>query len=477
MEKMYDIKNLFKEKENCYNNISNPKIIKTFYDKLHNLSLIELKDLFPVPEDTISQKVFDCTNEMIAAPTIKTAIKSSMILFSKKTLTECSQRPYQNDMRLLQALFFFLIEEITTNSREKNTKIFEEAIQEGSWYSSDKQTELLNKLAEDLHFYRKDFFTKTDFNSLGHKHFNGNECVLRLFYNFMHPSLYAKEGIVNELNFVREQQTNILPVIPNTKKTNYKEPAAKKEIERKNENLATLKNLDFGFHDAGYRQSFFMCDERLKHPFLRPINCKCFTESELEWDKEPYFDTKSDPRKIKAPKSIRKANDSQLKCKFLYSERNIITHSGENAAIYRLLIREYHGEEKKKWYKLMLESMYDIREYLRSFPQKSEGEKLTSILNYYLKHITNELNMNNLPPEERWARIFDENGNVKLNEEDQRKTDLFNILTDDEFTHFKRFLGLMYCSENDENDFLDRNQLRIQLYLIYLTFEFSKKDK
>lgn len=160
----------------------------------------------------------------------------------------------------------------------------------------------------------------------------------------------------------------------------------------------------------------------------------------------------------------------------MYSERNIITHEGENAAVYRLLVREYPNSEKLFLDQLILESLYDIKKYLAAFPQKAAGEKLLKILNHYFEKITDEL-YPKLPVNERWNKAFDKKGEVNLQNEDLKKTYVFDILTEEEMSHFKRFLGLIYCSENDDNDFFERNRMRIQLYLIYISLNLSLLDK
>ncbi len=279
------------------------------------------------------------------------------------------------------------------------------------------------------------------------------------------------------MNFVREQQKNILPVFPNTRKTNYRTSVAKNEIKNKKENLEKLRKLDFGFKDLQYSQSFFAGSEDLKETFIRPIECKCFQETELEWEHEPYLDKRNQRRKIIAKKSERAANKSALYNKFLYSERNMLTHVSENFAVFKLFSREYNSYEKKFWEELVLDSMYDVRAYIAAMTDKSVSKKLMTILNHYLKKITDALDIQNASLEERWNYLFDPNGELDLEPEELKKTNIFNILDEDEQIHFKRFMGLMYCAENDENDFFDRNRICIQLYLIHISFNLSKFDK
>ncbi len=279
------------------------------------------------------------------------------------------------------------------------------------------------------------------------------------------------------MNFVREQQKNILPIFPNTRKTNYKTSVANNEIKNKKENLEKLRKLDFGFKDLKYSQSFFAGSEEFKETFIRPIECKCFQETELEWEHEPYFDRRSWRRKIIAKKSERSGNKSALYNKFLYSERNMLTHVSENFAVFKLFSREYNSYKKKFWEEFVLDSMYDVRMYISSMSDKTVSTKLMTILNHYLKKITDALGVQSDSFEERWNYLFDSDGELDLEPEELKKTNIFNILDEDEQIHFKRFMGLMYCAENDENDFFDRNRICIQLYLIHISFNLSKFDK
>lgn len=475
---MPDIEQLSLEKGQCIEHLNDYKRIRNFYTKIKQLSLDELEELFPAPAEIIAQNIFDCTNQILAEPTIDSAIKVSIDLFNIDNIEKCKDETFDKDLELLQALFFFLIQDISSGTESDYSKLFSAALSDGSWRKAERQAEILNAISAGLGFNVQNPFIPFDFTELGGIHFKANESVLRLMYNFVHPELYTKEGIINELNFVREQQKNILPVFPNTKKTNYKTSAANNEIKNKKENLEKLKELDFGFNDPQYCQSFFAGSEEFKETFMRPIECKCFQETELEWEHEPYFDKRSWRRKIIAKKSDRAANKSALYNKFLYSERNMLTHLSENFAVFKLFLREYNSYEKKFWEELVLDSMYDVREYISTIIDENVSKKLMTILNHYLKKIADALGMQSeLPEAQLWNYLFDSNGDLNLEPGELKKTNIFNILEEPEQIHFKRFMSFMYCAENDENDFFERNRLRIQLYLIHLSLSLSKMDK
>ena len=468
-----EIKALLREKEVCKKNLDDAERISQFYGKMKDLSFQEIKSFFPAPDDVIATNIFNYTNEILPNPSLDTAIGISLAMFKPENIEKCMEDTFQKDMQLLQALFFFLIKDILDDT--KNKRMFQAALSDGSWRLPERQSQILNRISAGMGFNPHDTSPSLDFTTLGGKHFKANESVLRLFYNFMHPSLYAKEGIVNELNFIREQQKNILPIFPNTQKTNYKTSEANQEIRRKKENLEKLRQIDFGFFDQDYKQNFFACDEEFKESFSRPIECMCFQETKLEWDIEPFFKRRG-RRKIVAKKSERAVNKSALSGKFLYSERNMITHVSENFAIFRLFSKEYGRHEIKYWEELVLESMYDAHRYILGMEAEDAGKKLLAILNHYFEKITDKLSMQEIPVEKRWDELFDEDGECSLDPDDLNKTNIYNILSEDEVTHFKRFMGFMYCSENDDSDFFERNRTRIQIYLIFISLRLSELD-
>ena len=465
IEKKNKIRDSFKE---------NPDEVLDFYNSLKSLDLISLKKIFPSPRAVIEQEIFDTTSEIISADSMEDCAKVSIALFRRKNTEKSNPELFEKDLLLLQALFFYLLRDICN---KEGKALFDSALQDGSWFTAKKQAELLNAICSKLDFSNKAPFSDIDFRNLNGKHFEKNESILRFFYNFMHPLLYTKEGIVNELNFVREQQKLILPVIPNLRKTNYKNADAWLEIDLKKENLKLLNQLDSGFYDSSYSQSFFSFDEKYKKSFIRPVMCRCFVESLLEWDCKPDFDNHSWKRKIVAKKSDRAANRSALENKFLYSERNIVTHNGENFAVYNLFGKDYNKYEMKYWEELVLTSMFDAYQYILEIKEADVKEKLKTILNHYFVKITQKLNLPSVPVEERWNELFGYNGELNLEGDDLIKTNIYNLLTEDEITHFKRFMGFMYCSENDESDFFERNRCRIQLYLIYISLSLSMMDK
>ena len=153
--------------------------------------------------------------------------------FSSSSIQEEKDSKLYKNQKLLQSLFFFLILNLLeqhVNENPKYADILEEMLQkieqgDGScnsiWSDPEFQCDILNELAACMLFNNKNPFSRFDFTKLGGNHFEVTECVLRLLYNFTRPLYAQKEGVINELNFVREQQRRILPCIVNTKKTNF----------------------------------------------------------------------------------------------------------------------------------------------------------------------------------------------------------------------------------------------------------------
>ena len=476
------ISKVLAEKESLRENFrENAEQVESFYRSIKGLSLFELKEIFPAPRAVVEQSIYDATSEIISARNIEECAFASISLFRPKTVKKSDPELFKKDMDLLQALFFFLIRELF-GSDEKT----ELALNDGSWCEAEKQTEILNDFSMRFNFCKKQPFTTFDFASFEGNHFEANESILRLFSNFAPDcnGCLPKEKIINEVNFVREQQKSLLQIFPNMRKNDYSESGAKKEIAGKFKNLETLKNLDFGFIVPDFTQFFFAGDDNLKNPFVRKITCKFFQESEMEWKYEkPQIRYRQKGLKIIARKSDRATNKSALRTKFLYPERNMITHISENFAVYNLFGKEYLDFQMHYWERLVLSSLFDAREYLKELGKeegkKENSEKLLRILNHYFQKICSKLELPCACVDELWSAVFDDDGDFKINGKTIGQTNLYNeaLLNEDEITHLRKFLSFLYCTGNEKEDFFEKNKTVIQIYLIYLTFEFAKMDK
>ena len=473
---------LILEKEKIRKDIpSFSKEINLFYKSLKGLSLAELQLLFPAQASIIEKSNFDCMNEIISDSGSKdllpeNTVSSLMSMFSFSNISQTKTENFEADTKLLQAIFFFFLRDIAVRSNQKLCKYFDTALSRKVWYKPEVQAEILNQICAFTGLIRRTPYQTTDFTKLSGKHFKSNECILRLFYNFMRDKQYIAEGIINELNFVREQQRSILDIWPNTKKTNFNSSDAQKEIDIKNKNFEILKKLDFGINYSNFKQTLFKSDKALEKSIKRPITIKCFPES--EWIMNPEFKgRKNNRRKIIANYSERASIKSALSHKFLYSERNILTHMSENFAVYKLFTKIYPPDEENFRNELFLHSLFDARQYLIGLEKSDVRDELIKILNHYFSIIVSKTKLSSDSVEEIWNEVFDKNGNCTLNPDDLSETNVSSILDEDQLIHFKKFMNFLYCSESSNHDFFVRNSFRFELYLIYLTFEIAKLDK
>ncbi|MCR5764748.1 MAG: hypothetical protein K6G09_02100, partial [Treponema sp.] len=389
--------------------------------------------------------------------------------FKTKSFNKEKSKNYSKDIELLQQLFFFLLWSIAKQLPGYDESFFCDALSK-DWASKETLSEILNMLARECCFNSNEKIQFPDFCTLKGIHFEQNESVLRLLHNFARSDINIKEGIINELNFVREQQISILPVWPNINKEDYSQSEAKTEIGRVQQNLEILNKLDSGFSDSEFKQGFMINTEDKKRTFRRPIKCKCFKESELVWKTLHQKGSK-----IIAYNEDKVFLKCSLKEKFLYLERNVITHVGENSGVY-ILFDKLYKKEKHLPQKLMLYSFYYAKKYLEEFKNETVAQDLLTILNYFFKKSVSQLGLTakgNL----LWTKIFDKDGDLRIMDSEIGKTNIFNILSETEYLYFKRFMGFLFCSENVTEDYITRNKTRIMVYLIYLSLELSKLDK
>lgn len=461
---------------------NNPFGVQSFYEALKGCGFEALKKIFPASRAVVEQGIFDATSEIISSHSIEEIASVSMALFRRKNMEKSNPGLFKKDMQLLQAVFFFFLKDICGPEYKQ---IFEAAQEEGSWYVAENQAELLNKICGGLKFCRSNPFEKIDFTAFTGNHFEANESILRLLANFTieGSANVPKEKIINEINFIREQQKAILQIYPNTHKKDYSESSAQKEINQKLTNLEKLKQLDFGFEDPDFTQVFFEGDEKLKSDFTRRIICKFFVESKLEWrKKQPRTKDQGKKLEIVAKPDYRFPDRSALNHKFLYPERNMITHISENFAVYNLFDREYSDSQPRYWEQLVLYAFYDAHEYLIELQSQCSKKdkkicgKLLTILNHYFGKILAPVGLSDNTEEALWQKVFDETGLITLEPKELKKTDVFSLLSEREITHLRRFLSFLFCTGNETQEFIEKNRFPIMMYLIYLTFELTKLD-
>lgn len=454
----------------------NPFLVFILYKIIPFLSLEDLKKIFPAEKAVVEQNIFDYSTQIFKAKTNDDAVENfakSFVseAFKKNVIQKNKPSNYEEDQKLLQKIFFFFLWDLASLQSSYNEKLFTNALKT-QWYSNECLSNIMNQLAVKSCFNLKGKLKLPDFTGLKGIHFEQNESILRLLYNFTRPDSAIKEGILNELNFLREQQIAIIPIWPNTNKKNYSQSEADKEIQKVKANLKILKQIDFGFSDSEFKQAFFIHSQEKKKILKRPLKCKFIKETELEW--------KSLERK---GSSIIAYNDDRiylkraLSEKYLYLERNALTHLGKNFALYILFEKDF-GKEKYLSYELLLNTLFYAKNYLKHFNNSEIAEELIEIVNYFFNKTVSKLEqLKNASKKASWKLVFDKEGKLRIPSEDLPKTNIFNIFSDTELEYFKRFLNFLYCSENLTEDFILRNKTRIMLYLIYLSLEISKLDK
>ena len=468
---------------------NNPEKVKAFYDSIKGISLDKLKNIFPSPHAKVEQENFDAVSKILFSETIEDIALTSMSVFRHSHIEKISDENFKQDMRFLQGVFFFFLQDLCSKNNltdsAETEKLFCDAIKENTWYTAKTQADILNTLSAKLGFLRENPFDEFDFTEFKGNYFEANESILRLISNFAtNQEALPKEKLINEMNFVREQQKKVLQIWPNTKRVDYSDSDAEKEIQTALKNLEALKQIDFGFEDKKFTQIFFADDKRLSNSFTRPITCKFFAESEMNWKKgDPLKKSnRYGSFKIVARKDDRYTNRSALKNKFLYPERNMVTHVSGNFALYSLFEKEYNESQESYWERLVLYAFFDSREYLVSLlnegdeSQKANAKNLLKILNHYFRKITDNLKVSAASDEELWKKFFDESGNIKVKH--LNKTNVYTVFANDEdkIEHLSRFISFLYCTGNEEEDFFEKNSFKIQIYLIYLTFKFARLE-
>ena len=491
------ISEITKHKEALRDNFSkHPEEVFNFYNSLKGLNIDSLKKLFYAPKAVVEQNIFDITSEIISADAVD-ALRAAILPFRPGSIKKTSPENFKKDMQLLQGVFFFLLRDICETGmffapdkqKSKIKELFDSALNENLWYLPEKLSEILNKISLELDFLRTNPFTDIDFTKFEGNYFKANESILRILANFIPPENEAapREKLINVINFVREQQKKILPVFPNTKKSDYSDASANDEIAKADNNLEKLKHLDFGFKDSNFTQMFFINDEQLNKNFTREITCKFFQESAMRWKEgDPRKTNRGKELKILARKNDRFTNKAALHTKFLYPERNAVTHISENFAVFTLFGKEYSDSQMSYWKKLILYAFFDSYKYLcelKEIPAQQEtAEKLLAILEHYLKKTITPLDLGEINGKDLWRKVFNfenETENLDLKPDALDKINIYNndVLDEDEIFHLKKFIGFLCCSENEKEDFFIKNTFAIQIYLIYLTFELAKMDR
>lgn len=457
---------------------------KKLFSEMKKERLEDLRKRFPAMDNYYNQKNFDTIlllyRNLNKKDQQKVAIKNitdaTINLFNPAAIKKFSTKAVNENTRALQQVFYLFIKQLTEIS--ENSSVMDLCIQsekDGSWETPEKQCEILNALFDGRRqFKKKSPFTKelVDLGTVYAKNYFDFEYVLRLFNNFGNE--ITKEKIINEMNYIREQQKEKIPCVINVKKTNYSSSEAKKEIGEKMANARKLKNLDSGFTVENYSQSILEEDSKNQMHFSRKLQCKFFKESDVEWNGKPYYN--SGRGKIVVLKDERIANKKALTNKYLYQERNIFTHCGSNNAIYGLFEKEYHGNDEKYWEELLLCSLYDCYVFLKKNHYQSTSDPLLNMLEEIFKKIIGKVSTEKAGYQKSnpWEMIFNSEGQCQLKKNQLEKTRIYNVLDEDEIVKLKNLLTFLYCGSHEDEDFIQQNKLTIVLYSIYMTLSLAE---
>ena len=400
----------------------------------------------------------------------------NMALFSSSVVDKVCNDEFNQNKKQFQEMFFYLIKDLCLLSKKKDLiKLCAACEKNGSWEKVSTQTKIMNNLYNSCVDSKiKSPFTEDLLNFSAFKKgvFSEIEHIKYLLYYFSGD--ISKEDIISELNFVREQQRQILPCMIDTRKTNFSAALADEEILIKSKNMKFLKNIDFGFKVHNVKQIILEDNENYRMEFSRNVECKVFRETDFLWQIKPYFDITKN--KIIAQKSERDSNKNAFYKKYLYQERNVFTHSGEIYAIRALFKNSYQNIEE--WLENVLSSLYDAREFLRKNSFQKVSDMLLNLLDYYfLKIVSNTgLDTKNKSADEVWKTVFNEKGKIELTLDQIKKTNIFDVLNKTEIQGLEKLMKFLFCTSYEQDDFIEKNKIQIVLYLIYVSMSLSKID-
>lgn len=165
--------------------------------------------------------------------------------------------------------------------------------------------------------------------------------IILLAYNLSRIESASKDAIVNELNYIREQQKNLLHIdeqaISKREKDQNKIEENRKYNKESEENRKKLKAIDCGFKLQTFAQKFYpftsipFVAEGTRNPkdyfihgFERSIKCKCLWETDNEYLDDGSLDWV-------------KINSKGLETRYLYRDRNAYSHHTKFANVSALL--------------------------------------------------------------------------------------------------------------------------------------------
>lgn len=162
--------------------------------------------------------------------------------------------------------------------------------------------------------------------------------VILLIFNLSRIEPVSKEYLINEINYIREKQKELLHVDIKHPNNNEEEQCENADIDSYNEqslkNRNKLKKIDCGFILRSYAQKIYPLSSfcfRNKDVFCRgferKITCKLF------WETDNVYTQKGTKESL----DWRSINKSGLTTRYLYRDRNAHSHHDRHATVNALL--------------------------------------------------------------------------------------------------------------------------------------------
>lgn len=419
------------------------------------------------------------------------------ILSKGGTLTSKNDFNEKEYSDILQMIFFFLLYELTNKNSteidekdekdEKDEAIKEliDNIKEKKWYKSEYQLKIFNQLA--LKIGIKIPLSKISFNekSNNKSNFSKTEVAINLIYNITHFCRFESQNYLTaEINFIREQQKNDLPVsILKSSKD-----LSDSNIRLYEDNQKKLRNtIDCGFIIKEFSQNLNPFENLI---ITRDITCKIFNETDNK-----YFSNR------KGIEDYRGMYKNLFNTKYLYLERNMQTHYSEFSPLESLLQEQNYDD--------LLKCLYDAEKFLE---QKSANlsvlieshnndyddfDFIDKQIDYH-QFLINQCQKYRIAIENiinielnRKGELFDEYGELIIPNKaiKRRNNKLYycDKFPEEFICELKEFLGTLFCSNNIFNkkyitsdkkqyeilndNFFDIYGFKIAIYLIKVTIE------
>ena len=531
----------------------NPSVVICLYMLLKEMSLEEIQLVFPNKKSVLQleQEIFDLKSvpaRLQKYEDIPDEIKkqngnefrrlfenyaedlldvSRQMLKEKIRKNDEAEKTFKSDLHLIKLLLFLALQDKfgihydyygvdyesyadDANVRTKFYDIFQNIFQLElrNWTDDDEMTRILNFAAEKMGFQKENPFLIKDFENQ-----DDNSADLILLFNLSRIHRESREHLINLMNYLREYQKTVLPINRLKLYDDDGEKYTADEIENNRkklkENLKTLSEIDCGFTVKNFWQDFYPFSsneffERLKvnqkteipyvrgktNFFMRDLVCKFVSESDREYCNS-YFSI-----------DYEKCNKKSLTTRYLYKDRNVVTHFGEYDVIASLL--------KPKYWKNLIKAFFDIADLIDSiFREQTVGNpNIRHEPSYFeswyfmneLKELYNELTLRlqeaagvliletfsmydadgNSQMERLFSKLKDKEERIKKNlsyEPKKSGDELF-------LPRLRKVLNIAYAANGSNEDgyehnttgidFFNRYDTEISYYLAYLVQELKK---